>query len=1145
MSRAFSRLTATIGGVNGSTARARRNVSALSGDLQTMSQILQNAQRDGSLARREFNALSNGLRLASGSARDLRRSGDLSRSSLRDVRREINRLSAQMRLLGGEGTRLGRLNDHLQLLQRRLGDVDSSAGRTRRSLARMGEGGLGGLRGAVRVLSILGNGLGNLRDRISGASRGIKMFLLAVALLAPLAAPIGAILTTILGGAFIALGAFALRGEEDVREAFTNMKSTIGTTVRAAAQPLKGPLIQAMSQVGVAVEQMGGQLTAAFTATAPLVSNMAGAFTDFVARALPGFTKSLQDMGPVIQGFREGMGTIGQGIGDMFAAMTSGGGAEGLRDAWNTMGREIKILLVSMGEFINVMSQSEAATGLLVGMFRALSGILLIVEGAFTVLDYTIVPLLKTMKDLADLTGIILGPFGLNALKDLFDDLGISGSETEGTLVRIKTAAEQSAEAFKKNGAAIDALLTKIKELNELNRTNLDARAAQRQAVLDAEKGYKAFGEALSMTNGQLNLTSQASLDAYKLLSDIAGKTNEATNAAIEAKRPWEEVHALWSTGNKEVIRFADGLGLTAEEARILADQIVKMPDFDLVYRANTQAAAEDLQRFVAAVEAAPGSKSVTLKTLSARAEQILENFGYTVKRLPDGSVTVTAATGTAKSRIEYIKSILRNLDGTVARTYIETVNSTIYQEGARGRSLHDLLSANGNIFKFFANGGASNGGENHVAQMAPAGSWRVWGEPETGGEAYIPLAETKRTRSRQVAEDTVGILGGEVQWFAKGGSTAAAKARAKERATEVARARNTARGDLRSQMGVSRFASLAGLGVSSMREGLGKPNDLASLVSALSSLGDTIKKAFSGRTESSLLKQLDRSGRALIKYEKKLTDVNKRLDAAKDKLSGLRQEANSLRESVKSGVMSATNITGAASGDKNLTVADLMTRMTQSRDKATAFSGALESLRKKGVAKEIIQQIAEAGIEGGGLETAGSLLTASASEISSINALQAQINKAAKAAGDSAAGAMYNAGIKAAEGLVNGLIKQKKTIEKAMMTIAKAMEQAIKRALGIKSPSKVMEGVGDFTAEGFAKGVQRNRNIGSAWESMLTTPSSTRASGMGGGSGNGVYVIQLNIGNKPLDEIILDSNRRTVRTRGGNVQAVYGRKTG
>lgn len=46
-----------------------------------------------------------------------------------------------------------------------------------------------------------------------------------------------------------------------------------------------------------------------------------------------------------------------------------------------------------------------------------------------------------------------------------------------------------------------------------------------------------------------------------------------------------------------------------------------------------------------------------------------------------------------------------------------------------------------------FAAGGIA---ENHVAQIvAPAA--RIWAEPETGGEAYIPLAPAKRSRSRDI----------------------------------------------------------------------------------------------------------------------------------------------------------------------------------------------------------------------------------------------------------------------------------------------------------------------------------------------------------------------------------------------------------
>jgi TP901 family phage tail tape measure protein len=74
---------------------------------------------------------------------------------------------------------------------------------------------------------------------------------------------------------------------------------------------------------------------------------------------------------------------------------------------------------------------------------------------------------------------------------------------------------------------------------------------------------------------------------------------------------------------------------------------------------------------------------------------------------------------------------------------------------GAHWRAVES--NADGNVY------------ERHEAQIAPAGAWRVWAEPETGGEAYIPLAPSKRQRSRAIAEQTVALLGG-VAYFASGG---------------------------------------------------------------------------------------------------------------------------------------------------------------------------------------------------------------------------------------------------------------------------------------------------------------------------------------------------------------------------------------
>jgi hypothetical protein len=67
---------------------------------------------------------------------------------------------------------------------------------------------------------------------------------------------------------------------------------------------------------------------------------------------------------------------------------------------------------------------------------------------------------------------------------------------------------------------------------------------------------------------------------------------------------------------------------------------------------------------------------------------------------------------------------------------------------------------------------------EKHTAQIAPAGGTvRVWAEPETGGEAYIPLAASKRQRSKvilaQVARKfgmtVTGMADGGVSYFADG----------------------------------------------------------------------------------------------------------------------------------------------------------------------------------------------------------------------------------------------------------------------------------------------------------------------------------------------------------------------------------------
>ena len=63
-----------------------------------------------------------------------------------------------------------------------------------------------------------------------------------------------------------------------------------------------------------------------------------------------------------------------------------------------------------------------------------------------------------------------------------------------------------------------------------------------------------------------------------------------------------------------------------------------------------------------------------------------------------------------------------------------------------------------------------ANGTENHVAQIGDGQVTRMWNEPETKGEAYIPLAPEKRARSLDIWAETGRRLG--VATFANGGTT-------------------------------------------------------------------------------------------------------------------------------------------------------------------------------------------------------------------------------------------------------------------------------------------------------------------------------------------------------------------------------------
>ena len=529
-------------------------------------------------------------------------------------------------------------------------------------------------------------------------------------------------------------------------------------------------------------------------------------------------------------------------------------------------------------------------------------------------------------------------------------------------------------------------------------------------------------------------------------------------------------------------------------------------------------------------LKSVPPEKRSVLEAYIADLEQKVAAAKVEIGSVHGKSVTITANTGPFRSSI-----------GGLAGRVLGTSYINVMMRRVESNVQPKFNNANGSIMRFYADGGS----ENHVAQIAPAGSWRVWGEPETGGEAYIPLSPAKRGRSRAIAEETVDVLGGAVKWFAKGGTT-----------KSEAQARKQAWSDLT----VSHFGRMAGSGRSEFGSALGRPDSVSALVSALSQWRGIIMKATHGGTENRLLRQLDSTGRKLLGWEKQLGSATKSLEKAKGKLDDLKTSAAQVASTVRSGILTSANITRGANAANGgpVTVAGIMGGLTASRDKATAFSGALAGLKKMGLSSSLLRQIAEAGIEGGGLETAGALLSASSSEIGSLNDLQSQIGRSAKSAGKTTADAVYGKAIREQTKTVKGLEKSQDKLRHSMDKLARSMERALERAFKGKAAGGI---VGAAASGGLRSNLtwvgeqgpelldlpagsrvwsnpDSRRKASAPWASMLNTPRRPVAAGAhsaaAGPAGDGQpIVIQLKIGDRDFGELWVDAGRKQVRARG------------
>lgn len=439
---------------------------------------------------------------------------------------------------------------------------------------------------------------------------------------------------------------------------------------------------------------------------------------------------ALRDMGPAGEKAADGVGKLGKVAGAIgITAITAGLAYEGIKAFVNFLNSDVaptKRNIDEMTRSLKEFAETGKVTGELNKAFgEGLRDLPKQIDAYHTSLNKLNDGGLKNTKDgLADLGHALVGQqkemSGLNDearknINQFKQDIGstdqaLANLANNGGATQAKIAFDQLRETWVNSGhdlAEFDALFPQY------------TTAAAGVAASNSAMG-RGFGNAeqnartLKNSLGDLIAAGQSVMDVFNQLNGGALGVSDAEIAAENAAR-----------GLTSALKESHGsLDITTEKG------------------AAARSALNDMAR-----KAAEAGQAVL--DSGGTAEQAAAEIAKYRQKLIDAAVAAGMARGEAERLANEILQMPpgKDINFNVTTRYI-TKGSPPQTQGFRPGN----FNADGNILEFYAGGGIRD--MPHIAQIVPAGTWRVFGEDETGGEAYIPLADAKRARSLQILAD-------------------------------------------------------------------------------------------------------------------------------------------------------------------------------------------------------------------------------------------------------------------------------------------------------------------------------------------------------------------------------------------------------
>lgn len=300
------------------------------------------------------------------------------------------------------------------------------------------------------------------------------------------------------------------------------------------------------------------------------------------------------------------------------------------------------------------------------------------------------------------------------------------------------------------SGAPVDAQEA-LSEFNEQVR-----ETAQLAEAWDAAGG---FGEDL-IDSGQVNTSTENGKKLFDTLLEIR-------DAAAKAALAGNDLGPILDSNRTQFEQLAAATGLEIEQIEQLAQSIGLVPEHIKILAALE--GAEDVDQKLAAIalqlDATGEGVEIPTTLLDAELRAALAEIGLEIDTLTGNPhiTRIEAETDEAKARLQAL--IDTKLPDKTQRVVVE------YED--RGQALTRQGLPAGFVGPVAVQPRAHGGIDNLPGQatiQSPSPYLVQWAEPETGGEAFIPLAASKRARSTSILSQVAESFGLSLVQMADGG---------------------------------------------------------------------------------------------------------------------------------------------------------------------------------------------------------------------------------------------------------------------------------------------------------------------------------------------------------------------------------------